>query len=273
MNKLLVGVSPFYIFAISRHKSRQCVFNCFTERSIGVTANMPVIYKSLQSILDIIDQNKWNDKFEIKTMLKEYDNLKLSSSQVTKKFPLIVIEGLDGCGKTSTAKQISKKIGAWLHCTPPKMFDNLRPYFDGHPEIRGIFYSLGNYIASLEMMKILETQPVILDRFWHSTVAYALAQSGTLPPKGDEVYEWPIDLLKPDAVYFLNVDEDERLKRISGRQMHTEQEKCIANDSTFRNNIIEAYRNMKNPEVQFIDGNQSFISVVDTLLKKIQLIK
>lgn len=80
-------------------------------------------------------------------------------------------------------------------------------------------------------------------RFWHSTMAYNLAQSVadnperlSLPEPSDEVYKWPDDLLKPNKVILLYVSEEVRLERHSRRNENlvTEQEKLLKKNDSFR---------------------------------------
>lgn len=79
-------------------------------------------------------------------------------------------------------------------------------------------------------------------RFWHSTAAYAIGQAihdyhnhYKLPPLNDEVYCWPKDLLKPNAVIFLDVSEEIRTVRQSSRTNVTWQENLLNNSVIFRN--------------------------------------
>lgn len=96
--------------------------------------------------------------------------------------PLIVLEGLDGCGKleysncvllcnlmifigkSSTGKRFAKQIGALQWKTPPESIGHLRHLFDNHKELRTAYYSLGNYIAALEVQELLKMSPVLMDR-------------------------------------------------------------------------------------------------------------
>lgn len=80
-----------------------------------------------------------------------------------------------------------------------------------------------------------------LNRFWHSTSCYAIAQavedsSGkyTLPDLGDEIYSWPKDLLRPNMVLFLKVSEYKRKLRLGGREELTMQENLLAAKQLFR---------------------------------------
>lgn len=55
-----------------------------------------------------------------------------------------------------------------------------------------------------------------------------------MPPKHDDVYEFPKDLLKPDIIFLLVVSEEERLRRHSGRSVEKLHEVMLKDDRTFR---------------------------------------
>lgn len=67
-------------------------------------------------------------------------------------------------GKTSTGKRFAKKMNAQWWKTPPDSISHLRHLYDEHVLLRTAYYSLGNYIAALEVQNIIETIPVVMDR-------------------------------------------------------------------------------------------------------------
>lgn len=168
-------------------------------------------------------------------------------------------------------KLLETKLKMKLLTTPPKSpgFIEFRSFFDSQPEyLRRAFYSMGNYIAAQEVLSC--EAPVIMDRFskpqintciymsqsrykcvklnhfknkfinrfWHSTAAYAFANhtkdGGPAPTELD--LTWPDDLLQPDLVIFLEVSEQERLRRHGDRAAftNTDEEKTLAADALFR---------------------------------------
>lgn len=60
------------------------------------------------------------------------------------------------------------------------------------------------------------------------------SQNFKIPPAESDSYKWPTDLLKPDMVFFLSVNEEVRISRISRRVNLTTQEDEIKRNNLFR---------------------------------------
>lgn len=62
-------------------------------------------------------------------------------------------------------KMASKKLKCVQVSTPPKSIQHLRVHFDqSEPKLRRAYYSLGNYIAAMEVEALLSKNHVIMDR-------------------------------------------------------------------------------------------------------------
>lgn len=69
-------------------------------------------------------------------------------------------------GKTTLTQILEEKLGAARYYTPPPQVQHLRAFFDKLPEIvRRAYYTLGNYIVAEDIIKELQTRPVIMDRY------------------------------------------------------------------------------------------------------------
>ncbi|XP_072393321.1 UMP-CMP kinase 2, mitochondrial-like isoform X2 [Diabrotica undecimpunctata] len=235
-----------------------------------MTNPFPSIYHSLDSILNILKKPENLAVHGVTELLQIYEGAKENkkksdASGDSRRHPFIVLEGLDGSGKSTVGFRFAKKINGIKWQTPPESIRHLRSLTDENRVLFSAYYSLGNYIAALEVQVALKDKPIVMDRYWHSTTAFGIAQAVNdnedlqeLPPKGDQVYCWPEDLFKPDVAIFLDVDESVRLQRLSRRKEFTAQENLLKSSPEFRNNVISAYKNMTNPEVIFVDGNNSF---------------
>jgi thymidylate kinase len=164
---------------------------------------------------------------------------------------LVVLEGLDGTGKTTLARGLETQYGFVAAATPPSWATQLRPVFDecGLPHLRRAFYAACNYeVAAAQLM--ISTSPVVLDRFAYSTVAYAvgaaLGQPEALPPTNSAVWRWPADLLpRPALVVHLQLTPADRAVRVSVRASTsstaiTAEEVQLAQDSSFERAVDTA---------------------------------
>lgn len=190
-------------------------------------------------------------------------------------FPVIVIEGLDATGKTTLTESLKDTLGAALLRSPPQCLSPWRACFDQEPPlIRRAFYALGNYITAEQIGQEGMKTPVIVDRFWHSTAAYAIATAVSgpvcnLPAEGSEVYRWPTDLLQPSLVVLLTLDPEERKRRLRDRgQGKTEEEQKLDHNHLFRLRVEEAYRRIIGPACVTVDAGPS----ADQVLQQVQLL-
>ena len=154
---------------------------------------------------------------------------------------VVVIEGLDGTGKSTAAKKLAERLGATYYTTPPQSMAKIRRCFDsfsGTPIARA-FYMASNYIAADEMVTEAAAASVsarngengpdgddrisfVVDRFFHSTCAYTVGKSTFSSEELDAlessgVFTWPSDLLRPDCVIVLQAAEEVRLRRVERR--------------------------------------------------------
>uniref|UniRef100_A0A3Q3LSW0 Cytidine monophosphate (UMP-CMP) kinase 2, mitochondrial n=1 Tax=Mastacembelus armatus TaxID=205130 RepID=A0A3Q3LSW0_9TELE len=167
-------------------------------------------------------------------------------------FPVIIIEGLDATGKSTLTESLRDTLGAVIMQSPPPCLSPWRARFDQEPPlIRRAFYALGNYITAEQIGQEGMKTPVIVDRFWHSTAAYAIATAVSgpvcnLPPEGSEVYCWPSDLLQPNLVVLLTLDPEERKRRLRNRgQGKTDEEQELDHNQLFRLSQMLGQQNYK----------------------------
>lgn len=227
-------------------------------------------YPSVLSVLSVLKSAKYSALPEVEELLNIYSKVEKnnedSGQKDDRKHPLVVLEGLDGCGKSHTSKLVSQKLNASLRSTPPPSITSLRPKFDAHDSLlRRAYYALGNYVAADEIKQVLQKQPVVLDRFWHSTSAYGMANELIknadlkLPDEDNDIYFWPRDLMKPDLVIFLTLSESVRLQRLSKRKSFTVEEDELKNNKQFRDLLNTIFKNFKKPELLFVDNSQKTV--------------
>ena len=91
--------------------------------------------------------------------------------------PIILVEGLDGVGKSTLVNALATKLSAELIRSPPKIPDpvvsksDLRIRMDETgPCTRREYYRCGNFHASLLIEEARKNRPVVLDRYWPTPI-------------------------------------------------------------------------------------------------------
>ncbi|MEA3379075.1 MAG: deoxynucleoside kinase [Nanoarchaeota archaeon] len=127
------------------------------------------------------------------------------------KHKLYVLEGVDASGKTTLAKLLAQNIGGAYYSTPPKHYEQASWDFESAtPMERFEYYMGGNYAAKGELVKLLETGPVFIDRYVHSTVVCRSAEMGVN-------LAIPNDILMPDMIIYLKASWEDIEERLSSR--------------------------------------------------------
>lgn len=156
---------------------------------------------------------------------------------------IIVCEGLDAVGKTTVTSNLAAKLDGVVVRTPHPRLDAVRGRFRVLEEpLARAFYCGANYLAATEILAASMDAPVIVDRWWGSTCASALANNDAdLPPRDESVYAWPADLPEFDLGVVLDVQEDIRLKRIAKRGDQNQEEAVLAANAALRRKVLDAY--------------------------------
>ncbi|MCU0860241.1 MAG: dTMP kinase [Thermoplasmata archaeon] len=139
----------------------------------------------------------------------------------------VVLEGIDGSGKSSVAKAVVDALGehavltfeptdSWVGAAARKgAGKEISPYTDA------LLFMADRAQHTLEIADLVKDgRLVVSDRYYHSTVAYqtaALKAAG----KGDN-FEWLLDAntrisLRPDITFIVFVDPEVALQRVGRR--------------------------------------------------------
>ena len=135
----------------------------------------------------------------------------------------IVIEGIDGSGKTTLVRRLVDKIGnadPTFEPTNGPIGSMLRSgsLGDVPPAAEALLFAADRAIHTEEIKKILDSgRWVICDRYLGSTVAY---QSAALGEDADT--EWLLEIQKrsviePDATFLLDLDPEVSMGRVGSR--------------------------------------------------------
>lgn len=189
----------------------------------------------------------------------------------------VVLEGIDGCGKSSVAKLLVERIGKRAVFTREPTDSWI-----GRAVREGDKRELSHYVDALlfmadraqhtqEISKLLRRgKLVISDRYYHSTVAYqAVCLKGVF--KGD-AFRWLLEAnlkisLEPDLTVILDIPPELGLKRIKGRSKLSRFER-LAFLRQVRANYLKLARLDKT--IVRIDASEDLESVTDAVLELVK---
>ncbi|MGB2742811.1 MAG: dTMP kinase [Cognaticolwellia sp.] len=135
----------------------------------------------------------------------------------------IVIEGLDGVGKSTITKALAIEIDAVILATPGAKFNNIRSeleliYKDNH-QARQLFYMSTVVNISEQARELINKgKNVIVDRYWLSTQVYHQWKSENHHFGLADVEN---SLLVPDVTLYLQLPLEQRKQRLLSRKNNT----------------------------------------------------
>ena len=163
-----------------------------------------------------------------------------SMSQLSKPV-FVVLEGLDGCGKSTVCRLLAERLGTEVLKTPPAELDPVRGLLEDlleHSALgRPLFYAAMASVVSDRARRNLEAgMHTVCDRYHLSTLAYATARGNLLPP-------WEIEshLLVPTATFFLDADAAVRRARMASRPLMNAEDWRSTKDA-FEATLLQAFR-------------------------------
>ena len=120
----------------------------------------------------------------------------------------IVIEGIDATGKTTLSKSLAEKLGVKYYKSPPKSITSFRKMADrSSPQIRYLYYSLGNLITTLALKTLYRNKIIICEWYAFSTSAYHSVLLG-------KDLNLPKIIILPNLVIFLTCNMEEIKERL-----------------------------------------------------------
>jgi dTMP kinase len=189
----------------------------------------------------------------------------------------VVLEGIDGCGKSSVARLVAKRLG-----TKAMLTREPTDSWIGRAVRRGDKHKVSPYTDALlfmadraqhteEISRLLERRKtVVCDRYYHSTVAYQTAYLDDVF-EGD-AFRWLLDTnlkisIHPDLTVFLVIPPELGLRRIKGRSKLSRFERLAFLREVHKNYLRLA---QLDPTIVKLDGTKDLESVVGEVLKLIK---
>jgi len=155
--------------------------------------------------------------------------------------PFIVLEGLDGVGKTTLAAGLAGHLGGVVLDTPGPELRRLMPEFlEGlrrDVDARVLAYLASGLAQGREACRLADSgTPVVLDRYWCSSLAYGRAFGATV-----NVDELAASFTRPDLTILLTIDDAERRRRLVARGIEGEEDR-LTQEAAFRELVLAGYR-------------------------------
>lgn len=189
-----------------------------------------------------------------------------------KKGKFIVIEGLDGCGKSTISKQLQKKYNAVLLNALP---NKIKPWLEivGNtkiPEATFSYFTLCNLLKSQEIENIIGTgKNVILDRYFYTTYVYH--QEIIKENFPSEIKDFYNNLIQPDLVIFLDVPQRIRTERIMSRKGELQwYGDAISLKTDLTNNYFKLFRELKTKPLCVDNHKNSIEQSISLISQKIE---
>lgn len=132
---------------------------------------------------------------------------------------IIVIDALDGVGKTTTGRLLAERLNGVFWNTPGPRIRNVAPEvlrsLHEHQLARCLFYA-SSVLSIGEKAKKKKEQgtTVVIDRYWLSTISYARARGVKA-----NLMELEKHIVRPDISIVFELDEYERKQRLMNRGM------------------------------------------------------
>lgn len=147
---------------------------------------------------------------------------------------VIVVEGLDGTGKSTLVAGLTAALGLVPLTTPGRTLrENFRGAFDDYfgvsPRARALAYAATVFRegeAARDLAR--EGAGVIIDRYWASSCAYATEEARSL------LSGLSAQVPTVDCVLYVELDESERQRRLRSRGMTADDELSVRQASLLR---------------------------------------
>lgn len=200
-----------------------------------------------------------------------------------KKGLFITIEGPDGSGKTTVAKQVVDKLieegYEVVHTREPGgieiaeeirnvILDPKNTAMDGKTEALLYAASRRQHLVEKVIPALKENKIIICDRFLDSSLAYQGHARGLGIDEVLSINNFAIDGYLPDLTIYLDVDENIGLARVNSR--NESKDRLDSESVSFHHLVVEGYKKVIErfkDRIKVVDASKSIDEVVAETLK------
>lgn len=180
----------------------------------------------------------------------------------------IVLEGVDGVGKSTVTRLVSEILDFVAYATPPKEYMERRREIDlnGSPQQKFKFFRDGVIVAATEIRQLLSTgKSVICDRYWMTTYVYHKV-IGVQVSEDDFAY-----LLQPDLTVLLTVSPEYQLQRLIERGMSINDTQMVPRNMELKQQYDELFSKELFINKSVSTDNRSAEQVAEQVVRAIKL--
>lgn len=180
----------------------------------------------------------------------------------------IVLEGIDGVGKSTVTRLVADILGFVSYATPPKEYMERRREVDlnGSPQQKFDFFRDGVVVAATEICQLIsEGRSVICDRYWMTTYVYHKI-IGVRVAEDDFS-----NLLQPDLTVLLTANPEHQLQRLIERGMSINDRQMAPRNLQLRQEYDELFKKELFISTNVSTDNRSATQVANHVVRAIKL--
>jgi len=177
---------------------------------------------------------------------------------------VFVLEGIDGCGKTSTCKAIAEK-NKWTYLsTPMDSFKNINLIEELGDYPLSYCYFLSAVLYTSHQIKKNFNKTIICDRYYPTLQIYYASHGYNQ----NFVDFSKLEIDKPDKLIYLHVDYNTIKNRLKQKANLGVDERRILKEKSFYERLVKGYRKLCGIELNTTNLSlEEVISKVEKLLK------
>jgi dTMP kinase len=178
---------------------------------------------------------------------------------MTKKYKYIIIEGVDGSGKTTLVNQLASALNAYTVYEPGGLASLRNMILNGsfNDQQVSLLIMADRLIVHKLISEYLQDSDVVSDRGFPSSYVY---QSSVINLVSDLHAMFNDQLVRPDKIYILDIPIGTFKERMNELDKF---DKVVEEDfETFRS----AYTDLGFPNTQILDGRLRTVDLVDIIL-------
>lgn len=229
-----------------------------------------LVFKSLSVVMGSISPvlgQFTGEMRQIKKLLDAQNNELGRIEPVSKRFPIILFEGMPLTGHKKYLEHVAGQLGAKIITNPPDYLQPLLRISNAYtPEAKCAVFALGNYLTAMEIKREIKNRPVIISRYWYHTTAYPVAVGARnvscLPGVSSFIYQWPTDLVAPDIAMLLTAKMNTLRERNRGPG-------SLPIDENLVYTYLEIYQRFQHPKPILIPCEKPYSWVKNIILAKI----